>query len=139
MERRKPLMRKTPLQAKTDLRSKTPLQSGKGLETRTPLKNRSPLKKRSAKQQAREDELLRIKLERIRAMISERGFAWCEKGCGRGYETMETARTMLHAHHDQQRSLGGKETEENLMLWCARCHTTHHAGGRVFWADGEGE
>jgi 5-methylcytosine-specific restriction endonuclease McrA len=45
---------------------------------------------------------------------------WRCQSCG--------SRSNLHVHHQQYRSQLGRDTEENLITLCARCHTQLHSG-----------
>jgi len=124
------MLRKTPLKRRTPL---SPASSPASLKRST-----KPIAKRSEKQKEREAELLRVKMARIDRMLKENGVARCEKeGCLNGWSDRAMAKSLLHAHHLTQRSLGGREQEENLALWSFRCHIAKHAGGRVFWGDEE--
>ena len=73
------------------------------------------------------------KAERVRQMVAERGVAYCQKpGCT--YEVAEhLAMSMLHFHHEDQKSLTaranpftsfGGDHPDNLFLLCP----FHHAG-----------
>lgn len=65
-------------------------------------------------------------LRSVYAQVSERDERQC-RCCGR--------RDGLHHHHVVWRSMGGKDTRENLALLCKFCHALVHA--RQLWIAGK--
>lgn len=68
------------------------------------------------KRESARDKL--TKLRSVYAIVSERDKRQC-RCCGR--------KDGLHHHHVVWRSMGGKDTRENLVLLCAGCHGLVHA------------
>lgn len=44
------------------------------------------------------------------------------------YQCQSCGDLRVHVHHVVERSLGGKDTEENLVTTCFRCHERIHLG-----------
>ena len=57
--------------------------------------------------------------ERLRQQVLQRD-GWRCQGCG--------ARFNLEVHHKEFRSLGGDDSEQNLITLCSACHGCLHRG-----------
>lgn len=58
------------------------------------------------------------KLDSVREIVYERDKYTCQK-CGKtGCE--------LTVHHKRPKARGGKNTEDNLVTWCKKCHQRFH-------------
>ena len=104
-------MRKSFLKRKTPLRAKTPLKSRTRLKSNGFHLKQTPLKKVSAKQAKRNYELNKIEPPKD---------GLCQE-CRQPPDFRGLAK-----HHIILRSRGGKDTQDNLLWLCAKCHSLKH-------------
>jgi len=74
----------------------------------------------TAKRRAAKARAKRAKFARVCAEVDRRDGLAC-RVCGRYVQVG------AHHHHVKARSLGGKDTVENLIRICASCHSDIHA------------
>lgn len=78
------------------------------------------------RQAAKERAWHLIKVNRIANDLMEYGWVCCDD-CGKSFSEADDAMWGLHAHHKQQRSLGGAFTDENMQLLCPEDHEKAHS------------